>query len=366
MVEFDRFGPERILEVYNPRVGMRGFVVIDTTVLGPGKGGIRMTPTVSVGEVYRLARAMTWKCAIAGLPFGGAKSGIIADDRAMAPARKKKLVEAFAKALKVVCPNEYVAAPDMNMGEREMDIFAKANSSMKSCTGKSKKLGGLPHELGSTGYGVYLAAKEAVGSRKDSLDGMDFAVEGFGNVGEFSAKFITGAGGKLVAVSDSKGMACLKEGFDFGKLMKVKQSKGTVTKYPGAKIMPAKKMISVNAELLVTAAIPDFIKIGDVPKVRANYIVEGSNIPMAEQAEKALGRRDVLVIPDFIASAGGVISSYCEYMGWAEKRMFREIEERMPKNTRKAIRARREGCVRIGALEIAKKRVLKKCGVCKV
>ncbi|EFK95866.1 glutamate dehydrogenase, partial [sediment metagenome] len=146
MVVFDGLGPEKILEVYNPKVGMRGFVVIDNLSLGPGKGGIRMTPTVSVDEVSRLARAMTLKCAMAELPFGGAKSGIIADPKMLSKEKKEEIVRAFSEALKPVCPNMYVAAPDMNMGEEEMRWFAGANGSNKACTGKPADMGGLPHE----------------------------------------------------------------------------------------------------------------------------------------------------------------------------------------------------------------------------
>src|SRR3989344_9397572 len=163
MVEFDAFGPEKILEVYNPRVGMRGFVVMDNLSLGPAKGGIRMTPTVSKEEVFRLARTMTWKNALSNLPFGGGKSGIIADPKEFSLKKKKEIVEAFAESLKAVSPSEYIAAPDINMGEKEMGWYYKKNGSKKSVTGKPKKFGGLPHELGSTGFGVYHAA--LVGSK---------------------------------------------------------------------------------------------------------------------------------------------------------------------------------------------------------
>ena len=166
MVEFDEIGPEKIIEVYHPGLNMRGILVIDNTALGPGKGGIRMTPTVDKEEVFRLARTMTWKCSIAGLPFGGAKSGIIADPKQMSQKEKFSIVAAFSKALKNMCPEQYVAAPDINMAEEEMRVFAKANSSMKSCTGKPADIGGIPHELGSTGYGVYHATIVALKHKK--------------------------------------------------------------------------------------------------------------------------------------------------------------------------------------------------------
>ena len=168
MVEYDEFGPEKILSVYNAKTGMKGFVVIDNTALGPGKGGIRMTPTVTTEEVARLARTMTWKCALANLPFGGAKSGIVADDKKISREKKEEIVRSFSESLKIVCPDLYIAAPDMYMGEREMEWFAKANGNFKACTGKPKSMGGLPHELGSTGFGVYHAAR--VAARYTNLD----------------------------------------------------------------------------------------------------------------------------------------------------------------------------------------------------
>jgi len=173
-IKKDMLGPEKIIEVYNPKVGMHGFVVIDNTALGPGKGGIRMTPSVSEEEVARLARAMTYKNALAELPFGGAKSGIIANDRELTKLEKKEIVVAFSKALKGIIPREYVAAPDMNMAEEEMEWFSKANGSKKACTGKPKKMGGLPHELGSTGYGVAIATEVAVNFLGKKVERDDF------------------------------------------------------------------------------------------------------------------------------------------------------------------------------------------------
>src|SRR3989344_8742447 len=117
---FDEYGPEKIIEVYNPKVGMKGILVIDSLALGPGKGGIRMTPTVDREEVFRLARTMTWKNSLAGLPFGGAKSGIIADPKTFDKKKKKEIIEAFSESLKIICPHEYVAAPDINTAEEEM------------------------------------------------------------------------------------------------------------------------------------------------------------------------------------------------------------------------------------------------------
>jgi glutamate dehydrogenase/leucine dehydrogenase len=359
MIEHDEFGPEKIVEVYDPKSGMKGFVVIDNTALGPGKGGIRMTPIVDKEEVVRLARAMTWKCAMAGLPFGGAKSGIIADDRQISKTKKEEIVRAFSRAIKPVCPSLYVAAPDMNIAELEMEWFARENGSMKSCTGKPKSMGGLPHELGSTGFGIYIATRTASPYAKLDLKKATFAVEGFGNVGWFAAKHLIEHGSRLVAVSDSKGVAFNESGFDFEKLEKTKKDAGSVVKYKGA--TKANNILDVSADILVTAAMPDLIKLSDVARLKFRLIVQGSNIPMSYETEELCHKRGILVVPDFVANAGGVISSYVEYIGGDENAMFKLVEEKISKNTQFVLdeAARNKSSPRQSALEIAKERVRK-------
>ena len=365
MVKFDGFGPEKILEVYNAKVGMHGFLVIDNTALGPGKGGIRMTGTVSVDEVFRLARTMTWKCALAELPFGGAKSGIVADPSIISEKCKLAIIAAFSKSIKSLCPSEYIAAPDINTGEREMEIFAKANGNMKSCTGKPEGLGGLPHELGSTGFGIYHSAKTACDFLKRDMGKMRFAVEGFGNVGFFAAKYISEAGVKLCAVSDSKGVAYRKDGLDFEKLAETKKKTGSVINYPNASVLPNSEIISLPVDMLVTAAVPDLINIHNVDDVKAKLIIEGSNIPIKHEVENLLARRKILVIPDFVANAGGVISSYVEHTNGKKERMMKLVEQKITKNTKLVLKNMQSNyCTRCAALDIAKRRVLKKCKPC--
>ena len=363
----DELGPEKILEVYDAKTGMHGFVVIDNTALGPGKGGIRMTPTVSKEEVFRLARAMTYKCSLAGLPFGGAKSGIVANPKEITPEHKKNIVKAFAKALKPVSPSQYVAAPDISMAEEEMRIYANTNSSMKSCTGKPADMGGLPHELGSTGFGVYHAVLVAVKHLGLDIKKLSFAVEGFGNVGWFAAKFLTEAGAKFVAVSDSRGVLCFSKGIDFDLLAKVKKEQRTVTKYgefeKGGKcdVLMGEEIVGVQADILVTAAIPDLVTDANKDKIKAKIIVQGSNIPMTPEIEEFLHKKGVLVVPDFMANAGGVISSYVEYIGGSEKEMFKLVEEKIVKNTTEVLEKAKKAKImpREAALHIALDRIKK-------
>ncbi len=368
-IEFDGFGPEKIVQVYNPKVGMHGIIVIDNTALGPGKGGIRMTPTVSVQEVFKLARTMTWKNAMAELPFGGAKSGIIADPKHMTHKHKEEIVRAFAEALKPICPADYVAAPDINMAEEEMGIFAKVNGNLKSTTGKPFEMGGLPHELGSTGFGVYHSAKVAVDFAGIELKKAKVAVEGFGNVGSFAVHYLEKAGATIVATSDSNGTVYNSKGLKYEKLMKTKKELGSVTLYgEGSQVLPTQGIIHLPVDILVTAAIPDLIHTRDVDGIKAKLIVEGSNIPMTEQTEEFLHHKGVLVVPDFVANAGGVISSFVEYIGGTKEEMFKLVQKKIVKNTKTVLEQSKRQHVppRKIAMDIAKKRVLHKCKICHV
>ncbi len=363
MTEYDNFGPEKVMRVYDPKTGMRGVVVIDNTALGIGKGGIRMTPSVTKNEVALLARIMTWKNALVGIPFGGAKSGIIADDKKISKEEKLKIVKSFSKALKEICPSIYVAGPDMSMAEEEMRVFAEANGSMKACTGKPKEMGGLPHELGSTGFGVHRAMHVAAKHAGLDLSSAKIAIEGFGNVGSFVARFLKEHdNAKVVAVSDSKGVIYNDGGIDFEKLSQVKKETGSVVNYRPGKPCPCSKIIDLPVDILVPAAIPDLIRSGDVNKIKAKLIVEGSNIPMTPEIEEVLHKKGVLIVPDFVANAGGVISSYVEYNGGTEKEMFDLVDKKITDNTRLVLE-RSEGRninPRDAALEIAKERVLEK------
>ncbi|MDP3917476.1 MAG: Glu/Leu/Phe/Val dehydrogenase [Nanoarchaeota archaeon] len=368
MVNYDNIGPEKIVEVYHPKSGMRGFVVVDSNALGPAKGGVRMTPTVTIEEVSRLARAMTLKNSLADLPFGGGKGGIIGDDKAMSKEEKAEFVRAFAEGMKVISPNLYVSAPDMNMAEEEMRIYANTIGDMKSCTGKPKDMGGLPHELGSTGFGVFHATKIAIEHMGMNMKDITFAVEGFGNVGFFVSKFMTEAGAKLIAASDSRGVIYNENGLDFEKLAEAKENKKTVTEYSDGKVLPSHEIIQVDADVLITAAIPDLFNDGDIDNMKFKIIVEGSNIPTTPEVEENLYKKGVMVVPDFVANAGGVISSYVEYIGGTEEEMWKMVEEKIVNNTKLVLDKSKEKGIspREVAMEIARERVLNSCDVCKV
>ena len=368
----DEFGPEMIVEVYNPQVGLKGVLVIDNTALGKGKGGIRMTPTVNVEEVFRLARTMTWKNALAELPFGGAKAGIIADVRSMSKEKKKSIIQGFARALKPLSPSKYIAGPDVNTAEEDMNWYAEANGNWHSCTGKPanvcmKLFGkkgekcGIPHEFGSTGFGVAHATAVAADHIGMRIDGATVAIEGFGNVGTFTAKHLAEFGAKIIAVSDSKGMIYNSDGLDVKKLLGVKEDTGSIINYMHGKILPNKEIFELGVDILIPSALPDVINKGNVDKVKARIIIEAANIPMKEDVEDILHKHGILVVPDFVANAGGVISSYAEYRGHNPKRMFELVERKIKKNVSAVLnRASKENVKpRDAAMKIAVERVKK-------
>ncbi len=366
MVTYDEFGPEKIMEVYDHKTGMHGYTVIDNTALGPSKGGIRMTPSVSIDEVAKLARTMTWKCALAGLPFGGGKSGIVADAKALTQEQKLAIMKAFGKALRPISPKYYIAAPDMNTAEEEMRAFVEGNGSMKSTTGKPSNMCvkpgekcGIPHEYGSTGFGVFHSTIVALKYAKIKDKNFTVAIEGFGNVGSFVAKYLSEAGAKVVAVSDSKGTIYNKDGINFQQLADTKANTGSVVNYQGGQKLSNDALFELDVDVLIPSAIADVINERNMEKVKAKMIVEAANIPIKPEIEKKLHDKGILVVPDFVANAGGVISSYAEYKGKNPDDMFKLVEKKVKANTKKVLKkAKQEGVYpREAAMAIAVERV---------
>lgn len=366
----DEFGPEYIVEIYDPKLKYKGILVIDNLALGVGKGGIRMTPTVDTHEVWRLARAMTFKNALAGLPFGGAKAGIILDPKNLSPERKKEVMESFARALKPFCPNFYIAGPDMNTGEKEMEWFAKAVGNWHASTGKPtnvciKLFGdkwercGIPHEFGSTGFGVAEAAQAGTDFLGIDIKKTTCAIAGFGNVGSFAFKFLKEKGVKITALSDADGALYDENGLDFAKLLILKAKKGSIMEYPLGKKISRDSIYELPVDILIPAAVPDVINEKNVGKVKAKMIIQGANIPIKEEFEEKLYKKGVLIIPDIIANSGGVISSYAEYKGYHPKQMFKIVKEKITKTINLILKESKERKLspRVISKEIAEKRV---------
>lgn len=342
----DEFGPEYVIRVWDPRIQMLGFLVIDNTALGPGKGGIRMSASVTEEEVRRLARTMTWKNALAGIPFGGAKAGILLPPGFKnTPSEKRAFIECFARALKSFLIKKYIAGPDVNTGENEMKWFAEAAGEWNAATGKpanycvrvNRTVGdkcGIPHEFGSTGFGVAHATKVALHYVKIRFKGATVAIHGFGNVGTFAYQFLTDMGAKVVALADRSGAVYSHEGFPRPEVEKVITARLRLAKAFKRFVIPIEAFWGLKVDVLIPASVTDVIDDSNKRRVRAKVIVEAGNIPMRERIEEELHKKGILIVPDFVANAGGVISSYAEYKGYHPKKMFDLVEKKIASATR--------------------------------
>ena len=346
--EIDEWGPEKVLQVYDPDTGMKGVLVIDNTSTGPGKGGIRFAPSVTPLEVFRLARTMTWKCAAAGLPFGGAKGGIIADPNKV---DRVSWMKSFAKMIRPYCPSQYIAATDIGTTELDMAIFAHEIGDMRACTGKPSELGGIPHELGTTGYGVSVALQTAFDILKElkiiqlsQKSQTRVVIQGFGNVGSFAARFLDQNGIKVVGVSDVSGFIYNKEenGLNIPKLMKDMKGKAKLSDLNdyGYDIRDKDEIFEIGLDIFIPAAMGGVINNKTSSKLVGNgvkMVVEAANIPTTSDAGEYLHKNKIWIIPDFLANAGGVIGSFVEYQGRTEKEAFDLIEYKISKNIKKVL-----------------------------
>ncbi|NDU75339.1 Glu/Leu/Phe/Val dehydrogenase [Actinomadura sp. DSM 109109] len=304
----DEWGPERVVCVSDSRTGMRGVLVIDNTARGMGKGGMRMSPAVTVSEVARLARVMTYKWAGVDLFFGGAKAGIAADPGS--PGREAVL-RAFVRALSREIPDRYVAGLDMGLTERDAAIVQDELGDRGAAVGTPHVLGGLPYdELGVTGFGVAEAADAAAQHTGTSLRGARVAVQGFGAVGHAAARRLHELGAAVVAVSTVHGALHDPDGLDVGRLLALRAEAGdaAVKEYGGRLLAPGAEL-TVPADVLVPAALQDVIDEGTAAAVRARIVVEGANLPTGPAARRVLAARGVTVVPDLVANAGGVVAA---------------------------------------------------------
>jgi len=361
----DRWGPEKVVHTYDPRTGVRGVLVIDNTARGPGKGGMRIAPDVNARLVFGLARTMTWKCALADLPFGGAKAGMRADpfktDRIMQ-------VRAFARAVAPYVPSQWISAPDMNVGEKEIEAFVNEVGDLRAATGKPEHLGGIPHETGTTGFGV-AAAIEAMLERvkgeiplPKSLREVKVVIQGFGNVGSELAKFLHAKGAKVIALCDYWSAIHDEKGIDITRIAKFAYAKNeaqSIANYKEAKKIPRDSIFDIECDIFVPAAVGNVITMETAPRLRTKAIVEAANNPTTSEAEKFLHKKGIPVLADILVNAGGVIGSYAEYKGQTIDEAFSLIDSKIRKNTTLVLdRSLQTGTMpRFVAMDIAMERV---------
>jgi glutamate dehydrogenase (NAD(P)+) len=303
----DEWGPEKVVCVSDRRSGMRGVLVLDNTARGMGKGGTRMSSTLTVLEIARLARTMTWKWAAVDLFHGGAKAGILADPHAP---NKEEVLRAFARALSNEVPAEYVFGLDMGLTEHDAAIFIDELSDRGAAVGLPRSLGGLPYdELGVTGFGVAEAADAAATACGWPLAGARVSIQGFGAVGEAAARRFAELGATVVAVSTVIGAVLDPNGLDISALSRLRQEVGErcVLEYGGA--VPAELALTTPVDVLVPAAREDVIDDAIALRITARLVVEGANLPSSQSALEILAQRGIPVVPDFIANAGGIVAA---------------------------------------------------------
>ena len=323
----DEIGPAKVVFL-RPCAGVEAVVVIDNVALGPAIGGVRLRPDITAGEVARLARAMTLKNALAGLPHGGGKSGIAAAP-GMTPADHERVMRAFARAIEQL--TSYIPGPDMGTSETSM---AYVHDEIGRAVGLPAVLGGVPlDELGATGFGVAVCADVLSEAKLLDLGGARVVVQGFGAVGWHAARLLAEGGATIIAVSDILGATWNPGGLDVAAVHEHRLSVGSVAGFPGGSTVPRDDIIGYDCEVFIPAAQPDVVTADNAGKISAKVILEGANIPITPEAEDQLAERGVLCIPDVIANAGVVICAAAEYRGAGHTEAFADITEKIRDTT---------------------------------
>lgn len=349
----DDLGPAKIVHLTERSTGLRATVVLDNVSIGPAIGGVRMAPDVTTEECFGLARAMTFKNAAAGLRHGGGKS-VIAADPDMPRADKERLMRAFARGIADL--TDYIPGPDMGTDETCM---AWVQDEIGRAVGLPAAIGGIPlDEVGATGYGVAASIDVAAEHVGMDLAGARVVVQGFGAVGIHAARFLAERGCVLVGAADSGGGIVDPHGIDVEDLVRTKAS-GSVATHSSGEAIDRDAIVGVECDIWIPAARPNVIHAANVDTVRARIIAEGANIPASPEAEDRLHQRGVLVLPDFIANAGGVICGAVENAGGTKPDAFRVIDERIRANTAELLArtSRDDVPPRQAALAMARQRI---------
>lgn len=356
--------PERIIEVSLPLLKdngekeiLKGYRVQHNNIRGPYKGGLRYHPQVSMDEVKALAFWMTMKNAVIDVPFGGGKGGISVDPKKLSEKELERLTRLFTRRLShIIGPEIDVPAPDVNTNAKIMSWIADeykkmyGENTLAVVTGKPLAQGGSLGRPEATGLGGTYALLETLKILKKNPKGMTVAIQGFGNVGKFVATFLQKEGLKIVALSDSKGGIYIPQGIDnLEHVEKYKEEKGYIAgcycigsvcdirhkeKLNGRDLTP-EEVLELPVDIVIPAALENVITKDNVTKIKAQFVLEMSNGPTTEEADKILDKRNIMVIPDILANAGGVAVSYFEWYQnihqekWTKKDVFTKLEEKM-------------------------------------
>src|SRR5262249_39036768 len=319
-----------------------GYRVQYNITLGPAKGGIRYHPDVSLDEVTALAAWMTWKCAVAHVPFGGGKGGVVCDPTSMSKRELEALTRRYiAEIVDAIGPEKDVPAPDVNTNDQimawVMDTYSMhvGHTTTSVVTGKPVELGGSLRRRQATGPGVMIGTWESAKHLGFNTKGATVAVQGFGNVGGISAQLLANIGAKIVAVTDWKGGVYNEKGIDVEKLLAHVQQHRTVDGFSGGDPLATDQLWALDVHVLIPAALENQITMSNAPAIKAKVIIEGANGPTTPDAHRFLHDRGVFIVPDILANSSGVTTSYFEWVQdrygyfWTEKEVNERLEAKM-------------------------------------
>jgi len=374
--------PDRVLEVSIPvrmddgslRVFV-GYRSQHNNALGPYKGGTRYHPNVTKDDVVALSMLMTWKCSVTGLPYGGGKGGVIVNPKELSKGELERLSRGYFRAIApIVGPEKDIPAPDIFTDPQIMAWFMDEFSAIKGynvpgvVTAKPLEIWGSPGRIYSTGYGVAITAREACNKLGIPIGDARVVVQGYGNAGYYTAKFLHEMGAKIIAVSDIEGGIVNEDGLNPDSLLEHVQKTGTVVGYSGAKkTITNEELLLLETDILVPAAVEGVITGANADKVKAKVIIEAANGPTTPEADEILFKKNIMVVPDIIASAGGVIVSYFEWVQnlqgfpWSEEDVKKRLEQYIVSAFEKAYKAHQDKDIdmRTAAYVIAVDRVVR-------
>jgi glutamate dehydrogenase (NAD(P)+) len=319
-----------------------GYRIHHSTVLGPTKGGIRYHQDVTLNEIRALAMLMSWKCAVVGLPYGGAKGGVVVNPKELSQNELEHLTRRYATEISILMsPEGDIPAPDVGTNPQVMawimDTYSmhRGYSTPSVVTGKPVAIGGSQGRVEATGRGVTIVAREAARMLGMNLQGATVAIQGFGNVGSVAAVLLSKVGCKIIAASDTRGGVVNTKGLDAGKLVEHKERTGSVVGFPGAEVVSNQDLLEVPCDILVPSALEGQITDDNAARLKTRLIVEGANGPVTPAGDDVLRDRKITVIPDILANAGGVIVSYFEWVQglqqffWTEEEVNENLERIM-------------------------------------
>ena len=298
-----------------------GYRVQHNVNRGPAKGGIRYSPDVTLDEVKALAMWMAWKCAVVGIPYGGAKGGVICDPKQMSAAELERLTRRYATEISIVIgPHSDIPAPDVNTNSQVMawimDTYSmhEGYSIPAVVTGKPLSIGGSEGRNDATATGVLFVTRAAAKRIAMPLKGARVSVQGFGNAGSIAARLFYNEGCKIVAVSDTRGGIYNENGLDPAAVLRHKQEHGSVVSFPHAQVVSVQDVLEVPCDVLIPAATEGVITEANADRIQARIISEAANGPTTPAADKILFKKGIVVVPDILANAGGVTVSYFEWV----------------------------------------------------